>query len=379
MALTLGVLSFTSLALTLWQWFEGRLFRFNTQPNGQGARPAVTVLKPLKGVDSYTEECLRTWFEQDYSGEVQLLFGVQSPDDPVTDAVRKLMATFPDANAELVVCKDRLGVNAKVSTLIQLERSARHDVLVISDADVAAPPDLLTELANSIMNPSVGLANPFYRISGSRGFALRWEALSVNSDFWTSVLQSRRIEPTRFALGAVVCVRRCDLQRIGGFTVLSDYLADDFELGRRIAEKVGPVHFLPIVVECRHDNSGFRRVWNRQLRWARTIRACRPFGFALSILNNTTIWPLAYCLAVPSRFSAAVAALCMVVRATTAFDNERRIMGTTGNLMWFWMPWIKDILSALLWILAFTGNTVEWRGERYRIRSDGKIEKIELG
>ncbi|MGC8991041.1 MAG: glycosyltransferase, partial [Verrucomicrobiia bacterium] len=177
-----------------------------------------------------------------------------------------------------------------------------------------------------------------------------------------------------FALGAVMCMRRTDVQRIGGIAALLDYLADDFELGRRAAERVGIVELLPVVVDCCHGRESWGHVWRRQLRWARTIRACRPVAYGLSIVGNTTLWALACFISAPCTWTGVLAAVCFAGRMATAFDNERRLVESTAHLAWFWMPLVKDLLAAVQWALAFAGNTVEWRGQRYRIVRGGKIE-----
>jgi ceramide glucosyltransferase len=374
--LILAGIALSSLALALWQWIEGWLFPLHERKRDRSLALPVTVLKPLKGADDQTENCLRSWFEQDYGGEVQLLLGVHTPDDPAAEIVVRLLAEFPKADVQLVVCGERLGANAKVSTLVQLERLAHNDLLVISDADVRAPKDLLAELAAHSANGNAGLLNPLYRVLARPSFAARWEGVSVNADFWTSVLQSRRIEPTRFALGAVMCVRRSDVQRIGGIAALLDYLADDYELGRRAAEKIGIVELLPLVVDCCHGRESWRQVWHRQLRWARTIRACRPTAYGLSIIGNTTLWALACFISAPCIWTGVLASVCFAARLATAFDNERRLVQSTAHLPWFWMPLVKDMLGAVLWALAFAGNTVCWRGQKYRIVRGGKIEPV---
>src|SRR5262249_12663274 len=124
--------------------------------------PALTLLKPLKGCDATTEASLRSWFTQQYAGPAQILFGVASADDPVCGVVRKLIAEFPSGNAELVVCGPLVGANLKVSKLMQLETLARHEVLVISDADVRVPSDFLMNAASPLQRPEVGLVNCFY-------------------------------------------------------------------------------------------------------------------------------------------------------------------------------------------------------------------------
>jgi ceramide glucosyltransferase len=311
--------------------------------------------------------------EQDYPSEIQILFGVAAAEDPAASVVRKLQSEFPHADLRLLVCPERLGANAKVSTLAQLEPHARHDFRVVSDADVQVPPDLLRNLIAPLADDGIGLVNPFYAVAPTRTLAMRWEAISVNADFWSGVLQARRLEPLRFALGAVMAVRRAHLARLGGFAALANVLADDFELGRRVAEQGGRIALCPVVVTCREAPRNWAAVWRHQLRWARTIRVCRPAPYAASVLSNATIWPLLWAL-VDSRPTVwAGATVCLAIRLATAWDNERRLTRTTGHGPWFWLVPVKDLLQCALWALAFLGHTVEWRGEHFRVRRTGEL------
>jgi ceramide glucosyltransferase len=369
----LGTLALLALALTFWQWYEGWRFGLHRRAAAPGFAPPLTVLKPLKGCDGETAACLHSWLAQDYPGPVQILFGVATAADPVCEVVRSLLAEFPRADAQLVLCPAALGPNAKVSKLAQLEPLAKHELLIVSDADVRVPPDLLCNLVAPFQDPAVGLVNPFYRLANPATLPMRWEAVAVNADFWSSVLQARRLAPLDFALGAVMAVRRQRLEALGGFRALVDYLADDFELGRRVARSGARLALCPVVVDCCEPPQNWGAVWRHQLRWARTIRVCRPAPYALSILSNATLWPLLWLAAQPHGPAPYVAALCLGVRLLTAADNQRRLTQSLANMPWLWLAPVKDVLQSALWALAFLGNRVEWRGQRYRVDRSGKL------
>jgi ceramide glucosyltransferase len=372
----LGVLAGVSLALTLWQWFEAVRFPLHRPPPRSGFAPPLTLLKPLKGADPATEDCLRSWLAQDYPGPLQILFGVADADDPVVPVVQRLLAEFTDRDARLLVCRERAGRNAKVSTLRQLEPRACHPFLVLSDADVWAPPDFLEQVVAPFQDAAVGLVNPFYGIAGATDLATRWEALAVNADFWPGVLQSRRLRPLGYGLGAAIAVRRSRLEGAGGFAALADLLADDFELGRRVAAQGARIRLCPVVVECREAARGWGEVWRHQLRWARTIRVCMPGPYAASILSNATLWPLAWALAQPGLPALVGLAVALVVRMIVAADCARRLTRSAQHLPWFWLAPVKDLLQVLLWLLAFAGNTVEWRAQRFRVTPRGELEPL---
>lgn len=372
-AITAGLLALLSLGLTLWQWALARRFPLHQGRTLPGPLPGVSVLKPLKGCDANTRLCLATWLDQRYDGPIQFLFAVASPDDPVCPVVRELLAHRGGLDASLIVCESLPGPNLKVSKLARLEAIARHPILAVSDADVAIPPGMLSHLAAELADPKVGLVNPFYRFVGASTTAMKWEAFAVNADFWGGVLQSRALSPLKFALGAVMAVRRECVTGIGGFAALEHHIADDYELGRRVAGLGRGVVLCPVLVECHEAPQGWASVWRHQTRWARTIRACQPGPYGASIVSNATLWPLLWAGLNPTPWILGASGLCLLARLLTARDNLQRFeqgCATRSNPA---MAFLKDILQVFLWASAFLGSSVEWRGVRYRIRHDGKL------
>ena len=224
------------------------------------------------------------------------------------------MQKFPGSDAQLVVCGPLLGTNAKVSQLMEVECLAKHDLLIISDADVRVPPDLLANIIAPLQQPKVGLVNCFYRLANPTTLAMQWEAIAVNADFWSQVLQSQSLKPIDFALGAVMALPRKQLAEIGGFKALVDCLADDYQLGNRIARRGYRIALSPVVVECWSAPMDWLAVWKHQLRWARTIRVCQPVPYFFSILSNATLWPLLWLLAEPAAAVGAFACFCWLTR-----------------------------------------------------------------
>ena len=429
--LILGGLAFISLLLLLWQWLVTRRFPLHQRQSGPSLCPPVTLLKPLKGCDDTTAACLRSWLAQEYAGPVQVLFGVASADDPVCELARALLKEFPAAAAQVVVCGPLRGANLKVAKLAQLAAVARHELVVVSDADVLAPPDLLANLVPALEPPAVGLVHCFYRLASRATLAMRWEAVVINADFWGQVLQARSLKPLDFALGAVMATRRRQLAEIGGFEALADCLADDYQLGHRIAARGYRIAICPVVVECWSAPLGWQAAWKHQLRWARTVRVCQPGAYFFSILGNTTLWPLVFLAACPGALSLGLALVAWTARVLAARAWQRRMVGgtTAGGGRVADGPWprangaaereqkadaegrsfpcspprcggrgesqavegmvaagparvglgdglmalVKDLLQAPIWLLAFTGNRIEWRGERLRVRRDGTM------
>jgi ceramide glucosyltransferase len=456
----LGSLAVLSLLLTLWQWLVAHRFPLHSRSTAIPAdahapprsplpaptlfAPPITLLKPLKGADRTTESCLRSWFSQDYPGLVQILFGVASADDPVCAIVRGLLQEFPARDAQLLICGPLLGANLKVSKLAQLERLAKHDLVLISDADVRVSPDFLANVvapfeetsalfATPVNAPvgspetaktakrlgvrqspaalsahqeagrglafdaggplesgrglphsktlraargTLGLVTCFYRLANPTTLAMQWEAVAVNADFWSQVLQAQSLRPIDFALGAVMLTRRSCLAQIGGFAALADCLADDYQLGHRLVGRGFRIALCPVVVECWAEPMGWTTVWKHQLRWARTIRVCQPLPYFFSILSNPTLWPLLWLAAFHGKLQLAFALTSCAVRLLTAAHLHRRLQGASSSFSYSsstWLPLLKDLLQAAIWLLAFLGNRVEWRGQKMRIRPDGTL------
>jgi ceramide glucosyltransferase len=374
---TLAALAVLSLALAGWQWLAARRFPLHRRVTDFSFAPAITLLKPLKGCDATTAESFQSWFDQNYPGQIQILFGIAEAGDPVCPIVRKLIEKNPGRDAQLIVCTESLGANGKVSTLIQLERLAKHPLILVSDADVRVPPDFLANLAAPLRDPKTGLVNCFYRLANPVTAAMRCEAIAINADFWSQVLQSASLKPLDFALGAVMLTRRKLLEEIGGFNALADCLADDYQLGHRIAQKGHHIALCPVVVECWDAPMNWRDVWKHQLRWARTIRVCQPVPYFFSILSNATLWPLLWLtasLVLSKTPCAALAALALLlIRIVIAQNLQRRFSPARGNLAPPWLVPVKDLLQAAVWLGAFLGNTVEWRGQKMHLRRDGTL------
>jgi ceramide glucosyltransferase len=365
---TLLFLAGLSILLNLWQWYAGRRFPLHLRRALPLPLPPLSILKPLKGLDSLTEKCLRSWFEQKYLADVELLFGVASADDPVCGVIRKLALEYPERRSKLIICNPLLGPNGKISSLCHMLPFAAYEHLIISDDDVEIHHGFLEQIAASLTE-DVALTSCFYLLR-PLNTPMALEAVAVNADFWTQVLQRNHLKSMDFALGAVIGTSRPTLNRIGGFEPLLDYLADDYQLGKRITEAGGKLTICPIPVTCWAEEHGWARVWNHQLRWARTIRVCQPLPYFLSILGNGTLWPLLAALVSPG-----LAVFSLLVRCFSAKVNYARLTGSDGWIAFALAP-VKDLFSAILWALAFAGNTVTWRDQRFRVHRGGKLTPL---
>lgn len=341
--------------------------------------PGVTVMKSLKGVDPEMMDAFRSHCRQQYAGELELLFGVSSLDDPAVAAVEELRREFPSVAIRLVECPQRLGANGKVSTLAQMAPQARHPHLLINDSDITVSPRyvqrVMARFAPRAGKP-VGLVTALYRGRAHGTLAARLEALGIATDFMPGVLVSRMVERgLRYGLGSTLAVSREALEKSGGLLPLADHLADDYELGARVAHAGFAVELCAEVVETAVPPYGWRGYFDHQLRWLRTVRASRPGGYAGLVFTHGFTWALLNVLASgASAVSFWLLSLSFFLRLSEAMMVGAGVLGDRQVLATLWLLPARDVVAMALWVAGFAGDTVMWRGERF-VLEGGRLRK----
>jgi ceramide glucosyltransferase len=334
------------------------------------SRPPVTVLKPLYGDEPLLEQALASICQQDYP-QWQVVFGVQKDSDPAVAVVGRLRARFPDCDIALVIDPTLHGENRKVGNLINMLPAARHDVLVIADSDVHVRPDYLDRLVSALVRPGVGLVTTLYvGLPASRRLPALLGATQITHGFLPGAVLARTLG-RQDCLGATMCLRREDLARCGGLHGLVDHLADDAVLGHRIAALGQTVVLADTVLLTTVPEETMRALFRHELRWARTIRALEPAGFAASILQYPLAWALlAVALASGAPWALGVFVLAWIARAAAAGMIDRALVP-----QWFgealaapafrcpvWLLPGRDLLSVIVMLASYGGRRVEWRG-----------------
>jgi ceramide glucosyltransferase len=369
-------------------------------------RPPVTVLKPLHGDEPLLEEALTTLCRQDYPNW-QIVFGVRDAADPAVTVVRRLRARFPKLDIALVVDATQHGRNHKVSNLINMMPVARHDVLVIADADVHTRPDYLDRLVATLHQPGVGLvttlyaglpaisclpvSSPSHEFGGTptpagwlRTLPARLGATHITHGFLPGAVLARALG-RQDCLGATMALHRHDLERIGGFHALVDHLADDNVLGRRIAALGLGVALADTVSLTTVPETSLRALFRHELRWARTIRTLEPAGFAASAVQYPLAWALLTVLLTGGAlWSIGLFFIAWVLRAVAGIGvdsalaplwSDERGSGQRGSqdqgsddnaALAFccpvWLLPLRDVLSVAVMLASYGGRQVDWRG-----------------
>jgi ceramide glucosyltransferase len=330
------------------------------------AFPPVSILKPVHGLDPDFYDCILSHAVQDYP-EFELLFGVSDPADPAIPEIERLMSSFPLLPIRLIHCTTA-APNAKVGILADLAAAARYGILLVNDSDMRVPGDYLQRIVPPLQDPSIGLVTCLYR-ARARSWPSRFEAAAIATDFVPGVLVAPLVGVSGFALGATMVLRASDLERIGGFPALADYLADDYQLGRLISGLGLRVALSRCVVETTLGDNSWAAVWRHQVRWARTIRVSRGGGYAGLPLANATLWTLVAASAGLWHMALALAAL----RLATGFVCSVAVLRDSGAATDLCLMYFRDMAGLAIWAAGLFGSTVTWRGARLRLTAGGRI------
>ena len=338
--------------------------------------PLVSILKPLHGSEPRLRENLESFFRQDHP-RFEIVFGARHATDAALEVVRDLQRSYPAVATTVVLAGEPTAPNAKVCALEKMAAAMRGEVVVVSDSDVHVSPGYLRAVVAPLLDLKVGLVTCPYRGVPIGGLWSRLEAMGMSIELMSGVLVANMLEGMRFALGPTMALRRAVLEQIGGFGALAHYCADDYVLGNMVAAAGYQVVLSHHVVEHMAVARGFADSLGHQVRWMKSTRYSRPKGHVGTALTFAMIYgvtggaaalALGHPLLATGLFCAA-----FLNRAAQALAVGGWIARDAGAARLCWLYPLRDLLGFFLWCASFTGSTIMWRGERYRLSAQGKM------
>lgn len=332
--------------------------------------PGVTILKPVAGDEPDLYGNLCSFCAQDYP-QFQVVFGVADAGDSAIATVRRVIEAFPQADPSLVIGADATAPNFKVATLLAMASACKHDVLVVADSDTKVGPTYLRAVVAPLADASVAAVTCVYRGRSTGGLASDLGAMMIDEQFIPSVLVAA-LGTVRFCLGATMAVRRRVLDAIGSFAALAPYLADDQKLGEMVSRHGSRVAIAPFVVEHDVAEPDMRALWAHEVRWARTSRLARPWGYAGYFITYPL--PLALVFAALSHdlvLGPIALALAVALRLATHYAARTALRVGTPDKPWL-IP-LRDVLGLAVWIVSLGGKHVRWRDTLLTVDGAGRI------
>jgi ceramide glucosyltransferase len=348
--------------MAAWRFFR----RERTQALPEFA-PPVSILKAVRGVDFATHENYSSFCRQNYP-QYEIMFAVNEANDSAVPAIHRVMQEFPGQDIRLLVGAEHLGANRKVNKLARMTAEARYEYLVLADGDVRVGPNFLREVIAPFASGKTGAVTSFYAGIAENNLGAQLEAIGAASDFFAGVLMANWMEGIHFALGASIATTKTWVGKIGGFASFADMLADDYELGRRIAECGGEVQLSREVVWTMYPAQTLRGFWEHQLRWARTVRLCRPLSYAGLIFTHGLPWAvLAFFVAPAKWLGVCYLVAYLILRFSMAWTVG--VWGVHDETVRKkpWLVPVRDAVNFTVWLTSLFGNRIVWGGVEYTI------------
>ncbi len=335
--------------------------------------PAVSILKPVRGVDSEAYENFASYCRLDYPN-YEIIFAVKDPSDPVVPIIEKLKRDFPERQIRLVTAVEPLGQNNKISNLYRLVKEAQFDLLVMTDSDVRVSSNYLRELVAPFADTTVGAVTSFYRCVGGGTFAADLAMLGMCSDSLPSALIARRVEGgVHFAFGWTMATTKERLAEIGGWESMADHHSDDFELGNRIARHGHRVELMRETVSVVFPRETLQDLFGQELRWAIGLRNVRPVAYAGMVFTHGLPWAvLAACIAGAAGWTGlafSYLASYLILRIAVAWTAG--VWGLRDNTIVskLWLVPLRDAITAFVWLVGLLSDRIKWRGSEFRVKN----------
>ncbi|MDR3526987.1 MAG: bacteriohopanetetrol glucosamine biosynthesis glycosyltransferase HpnI [Rhizomicrobium sp.] len=333
----------------------------------------LTVLKPLHGDEPALAANLESFFVQDYPAPFQIVFGVQDPSDAAIAVVEALQARYPQIDTVLVCDAARHGSNPKISNLVNMECAIAHDVVVLSDSDIAVEPDYLRRVAAALSPPVVGAVTCLYTGWGASGLVSRLSAMGVSYHFLPNVITGLGLHLAAPCFGSTIAIKRPLLTELGGFVAFADLLADDNAIGKAVRDKGYVVAIPAFAVRHAATETALAEWFSHELRWMRTIRTVDPGGHAGSIVTHA--FPLSLLgLMLTGAATLAIGAVgaTLLARALLKWHIDKVFLCPAGP---YWLLPLRDVVSFVVFLTSLFGGSVVWQNERLEVRSDGALAK----
>ncbi|HEU5451743.1 MAG TPA: glycosyltransferase [Terriglobales bacterium] len=340
------------------------------------AFPPLSVLKPVHGVEPRLEENLESFFRQDYP-RYEVLFAADEESDAALPIVRRVCARHPEIPSRVLVTGRPPWPNPPSWSFHNMAQVAANEILVTSDSDVEVAPSYLREVIPPLLDPAVGMITCVYRGKNAGGFWSGLDAIGMSVEMTAGVLVANLLEGIKFGLGPTIAVRKDALVKIGGYSVLGDYFANDFMIGNLIDKAGHRVVLSPHIIDHVVAPMTFAQMWRRQLRWAASTRTSRPKGHFGTGLIFAMPYGILGCVAAAALGMPVLAAsLLGIALLNRIVEAEVVGWGVVRDPRARRAPWlypVRDLFGFLLWCASYVTSGSKWRSSDYKLMPDGKI------
>jgi ceramide glucosyltransferase len=338
--------------------------------------PPVSLLKPVHGLEARLKENTESFFRQDYP-DYEILFAADTEDDAALGVAREVSARYPNIRCCIVVNGRPPWPNPPAYSFARMTEMAAHDILVTSDSDVEVAPNYLREIVPPMLDPRVGMLTCLYRGKNAGGFWSGLDAIGMSVEMSAGVVTANLLEGMKFGLGPTIVARKDSVEKVGGYRALGEYFSNDFVIGNLIEKAGYRVVLSRHVIDHVVPPMTFRRMWERQVRWAKGTRWSRPKGhFGTGLIFAMPYGILGFLAAAAMGHVGLGAALLGAAIANRMIEALAIGWGVVRDPRARNAPWlypVRDLLGFAVWCASYVSKRAVWRDSRYELVEGGKI------
>jgi ceramide glucosyltransferase len=362
--------------------FRSEVRKFAQMRGIDAELPPVSVLKPVHGMEAQLRENIESFFRQDYR-DYEILFAADEANDPALNLVREIGGRYPQIPCRILVTGKPPWPNPPAYCFYRMAEVAAHQILVTSDSDVEVAPNYLREVVAPMLDERVGMVTCVYRGKNAAGFWAGLTAIGMSVEMTAGVLVANLLEGMKFGLGPTIAVKKEAVNKIGGYEVLGDYFANDFMIGNLIDKAGYRVVLSEHVIDHVVSQKNFKKMWENQLRWAKSTRYSRPkghFGSGLIFAMPYGLLGLVAAILLGSPgFGWALFSAGLLNRIIESWVVGWGVVRDPVALKQIWMFPLRDLLGFIVWVASYTGATTAWRDSRYELRGDKIVLRENAG
>jgi ceramide glucosyltransferase len=349
--------------------------RRQAQSIPKSSMPPVTLLKPVHGLESNLKENIESFFNLDYPA-YEIIFGADVEDNPALAVVREICARYPQIPTHIVITGSPPWPNPPAYAFFCIAKHAKNEILVTSDSDVFVQPSYLREVVPPLLDPNNGMLTCVYRGKSAGGFWSGIHAIGMSVEMTAGVVTANLLEGMKFGLGPTIVVRRDALDKIGGFSALQDYFANDFMLGNLIEKNGYKVVLSRHIIDHVISPLSFQRVWQHEVRWARSTRGSRRWGHLFSVLVYAMPYGILGLIGAAMQghvwLGVVFLAGAFVNRVIESWAIGWGVTGDPGSRS-LWRYPLRDLLGFFVWCASYLGRyRAVWRNVQYDLTTDGR-------
>jgi ceramide glucosyltransferase len=330
--------------------------------------PPLSLLKPVKGLEEHLESCLRSFFEQDYPGELEIVFASAQRDDPAMVVARRVAEDYPHVAVRFILTNENWGLNPKVSNMQGALAAARHDLVLQTDANVWAPRDYLRSIVSELIGEHASLLSSLVSGVGERSIGAAIENLQLSAFVAPACCAAFVVGGVPCVIGKSMLFRKSELRELGGLELVKDSLAEDFLLGRHYEARGKKVLLSATPIRNVNVDIPIERSLKRHARWLKMRAVIHPWAFSADLFANPICMVALTFAALDFQREVGLALLATVTLKTVTdgfmIAAIRGVRMRVGHVLC--VP-LKDVLMLSVWCYAIFSRSVDWRGIRFRI------------